>query len=260
MKAKNRNPFTEQCKNRSLSDKAYDLLGELLLEQETNQMLDELNGDKANGTSAEMDAFFAAHDRANTQRIYKYFQRRRLKGLLTKTLPRAFQLAAIVIACISIVGSIALATNKTARVYVMKLIAIMSDEYTSLKLVEDEEASFDVPAGWQGKNYPSYLPADLQVLSIHSYADYHSVAYQSAENSTVQLDFSELGSGAETNIDTEDATVCAIMIRDYPGFLVMKKEDTSLYWSDGQSYFLLFAQNIDKDVLLEIAESVKMIP
>ena len=62
MKAKNRNPFTEQCKNRSLSDKAYDLLGELLLEQETNQMLDELNGDKANGTSAEMDAFFAAHD------------------------------------------------------------------------------------------------------------------------------------------------------------------------------------------------------
>ncbi|MEG0512140.1 MAG: DUF4367 domain-containing protein [Clostridia bacterium] len=259
MKAQDGRPIVEQPKDRSLSDQAYDLFGELLLEQETNQLLEEIEDEKSRGATSEMDAFFAVHDQKNLKRIHSYFHRQHMKKLLTRTLPKAIQVAAIFIACISIAGGIAFATNETVRVYVMKLIVTMSDEYTSLKLVEDEDASFDVPADWQGENYPSYLPADLQVTAIHSYMGYHSVAYQGIENILAKLDFSELSSEAETNLDTENAAVTAIMVQNYPGFLATKEDKISIYWSNGHNYFILFAQNMDEGIVLRIAENVKNI-
>lgn len=242
--------------DRSIDDKAYDLFGALLLEQETNQLLDELEKEKLNGATTEMDVFFAKQDQKNLNKINGYFRRQRIKKLLTKTLPKALQIVAILIACVSIAGGVALATNETVRIRVMKLLATMSDEHTSLKLIEDENASFDIPAGWQGKSFPSYLPADLQVVSIHAYPDYNSISYRSTINDAIQMDFSELGPGAETNIDTEDAAVYTVMIGNFSGFLVSKEDRISLYWSDGQRYFILLGQNIEKNTMMSIAQSV----
>lgn len=249
----------EQPKDRSLSDKAYDLFGELLLEQETNQLLEEIEDEKSHGATSEMDAFFAAHDQKNLKRIHSYFHRQHIKKLLTRTLPKAIQVAAIFIACISIAGGIAFATNETVRVYVMKLIVTMSDEYTSLKLVEDEEASFDVPADWQGDNYPSFIPASLEIASVNSYADNNIITYKNTETTELQMSFSELSSNAETNLDTEGATVRAAMVHDSPAFIAVKEKGISIYWSNGHNYFILFAQNMDEDIVLRIAENVKSI-
>ena len=245
--------------DRSIDDKAYDLFGALLLEQETNRLLDELEKERAHGATIEMDAFFAEQDQRNLKQINNYFRRQHTKKLLTKKLPKVLQIVAILISCVSIVGGIALATNETVRVRVMKLLATMSDEYTSLKLIEDEDASFDIPTGWQGKNFPSYLPAELQVVTIHAYPDYHSISYRNTVNDAIQMDFSELGPGAETNIDTEDAAVCTVMIGNFSGFLVSKGEAISLYWSDGQHYFILLGRNIEKNTLMSVAQSVKSI-
>lgn len=249
----------EQPNDRSLNDKAYDLFGELLLEQETNQLLKEIEDEKANSAADEMDAFFAAHDQKNLKQIHSYFHRQHVKKLLTRTLPKAIQVAAIFIACISIAGGIALATNETVRVYVMKLITTMSDEYTSLKLVEDEDASFDVPVGWQGDNYPSFIPAGLEIASVNSYAENNTATYKNAETSELQMSFSELGSNAETNLDTEGATVRAAMVHDFPAFIAVKENGISIYWSNGHNYFILFAQNMDEGIVLRIAENVKNI-
>lgn len=57
MKDNSRNRIGERPMDRSLNDKAYDLFGELLLEQETNKLLEEIEDEKARGDTAEMDAF-----------------------------------------------------------------------------------------------------------------------------------------------------------------------------------------------------------
>lgn len=259
MKNKGWNPIKEQPKDRSLDDKAYDLFGELLLEQETNKLLDEIEEEKAWGASAEMDAFFATHNDGDMQRIEQYFRRQRVKKLLTKTLLKMAQVAAVFIACISMVGSIVLATNETARVYVMRLITTMSEEYTSLKLAEDEATYFDVPVDWKGRNYPSYIPSDLQVSSVYSYLDNNSVEHISVKSGELQMDFAELGSGTETNVDTEGAAIHTIMVRDYPGFVAIKELRISIYWSNGQDYFILETYDLDKAIAVQIAESVKNI-
>ncbi|MEG0758076.1 MAG: DUF4367 domain-containing protein, partial [Raoultibacter sp.] len=63
----------------------------------------------------------------------------------------------------------------------------------------------------------------------------------------------------ETNLDTENAAVTAIMVQNHPGFLATKEDKNSLYWSDGQHYFILLTENIDKDTLVKIAENVKKV-
>lgn len=256
MKKKEWGSTVEQPNDRSLNDKAYDLLGELLLEQETNQLLDEIEDEKAQGTTGEMDAFFATHDIKNLKQIHSYFHRQHIKKLLTRTLPKVIQVAAIFIACISIAGGIALATNETVRIYVMKLITTMSDEYTSLKLVKDETASFDVPANWQGNSYPASIPSNLRVFSVDSYVGNNSVEYEDIVTGDIRLIFSEHDSNAETNLDTEGASVCTIMIHSYPGFLAQKKGQISIFWSDGRNYFVLTTYDLEQEDTINIAESV----
>lgn len=152
-----------------------------------------------------------------------------------------------------------MATNETVRVYVMKLITTMSDEYTSLKLVEDEGASFDVPVDWHGDNYPSYIPLDVQIASVYSYSDYNSVEYSDVESGKLQIQFSEMGSGTESNLDTEAATIRTVMIRDYLGFLSIKQSTITIYWSDGYNYFIVKTQDMSEQTTIAIAEGVRKI-
>ena len=49
----------------SLEDKAYDLLGDMLVERNTARYMHELEEDAARGGDADMEAFFARQDRDN---------------------------------------------------------------------------------------------------------------------------------------------------------------------------------------------------
>lgn len=59
------NRMTYPNMDRSLSDKAYDFLGEMILEAETQEMLEEIKREQEQGNTAEMDAFFAMQDKRN---------------------------------------------------------------------------------------------------------------------------------------------------------------------------------------------------
>lgn len=72
--------------DRSIDDKAYDLFGALLLEQETNRLLDELEKERANGATTEMDAFFAEQDQRNLKQINNYFRRQHTKKVANENI------------------------------------------------------------------------------------------------------------------------------------------------------------------------------
>ena len=63
---------------RSLQDKAYDLLGEMVIERRTAQYLQALKEDEARGDTADMDAFFARQDQANLKKIQTYVQKQQI--------------------------------------------------------------------------------------------------------------------------------------------------------------------------------------
>lgn len=247
------------CLERSLADKAYDFLGDILLQAETEELLMEIEQEKSSGDTAEMDTFFARQDQHNLQQIQRYFRKQGYKRLFTKTLPKVAQIAAVFIAVIALAGSVAIATSHTVRVHVMKLLYEMEEEYTTIKMVEDEEASFDVPAEWQGTSYMSYLPPNLVLFSIISFDDHGMVEYADAETGEILLRFVEAGSDTEFNVDTEAAELIDTYVNGQPAIQKFKDGKSSVYWCDGHKYFVLTLEYSDPNELLRIANNVKKI-
>lgn len=247
------------CLERSLADKAYDFLGDVLLQAETEELLMEIEQEKSSGNTAEMDTFFVRQDQHNLQQIQRYFRKQGYKRLFTKTLPKVAQIAAIFIAVIALAGSVAVATSHTVRVHVMKLLYEMEEEYTTIKMVEDEKASFDVPAEWQGTSYMSYVPEKYSICNILSYGNNHLVEYCDKTTNEVALIFSEHGTNIESNADTENAITQKLLINGYSGLLITKGSSLRVFWCDGIKYYCLSLTNSTVDELLSVANSVKKI-
>ena len=247
------------CLERSLADKAYDFLGDILLQAETEELLMEIEQEKSSGDTADMDTFFVRQDQHNLQQIQRYFRKQGYKRLFTKTLPKVAQIAAVFIAVIALAGSVAIATSHTVRVHVMKLLYEMEEEYTTIKMVEDEEASFDVPAEWQGTSYMSYVPDNYSICNILSFADYNIVEYCDTSSGQIVLEFSEIGFGVETNVDTEGANTQHILINNHDGLLFSKDSTHSLFWCDNSKYYLITLTGSTSDELIQIANSIRKI-
>lgn len=249
-------PLMNHQAERSLADQAYDFLGEMLLKAETDAMLQEIEAEKTTGDTAEMEAFFARQDRKNLKRIQKHFRKQHHRRLLTQTLPRIAQAAAVIILVVALAGGVAVATSHSVRVHVMNLLYEIDEEYSTLRIVEDEDASFDVPAQWKGSCYPSYIPEGWEVFNILSFSIYNTAEYQDSNSQKLVLRFSEYKSNIETNVDTENAVVRKIGIRDAEGILVEKEHQVSIYWCNGMYYYMLVVNDQNPDEAIRIANSV----
>lgn len=252
--------ISEVDADRSLQDKAYDLLGEMLVDRDTERYLKELEEDVSHGNTAEMDTFFTQQDKINLQRIKTYSRKKHNRRLLRHTIPHLAQAAAVIIAVIVLTGGVALAVSKTVRVQVMRLLLHVEEEYTELSLIEDENASFDVPAEWQGSSFPSYIPEGLQVMQCISMEGANSeILYFGTEDRAVRLNFAENSQDAVTHVDTENAEVRPLMIGGDPGHISVKEDTIQIFWSDGIHYYVLCTEKIGEETTIQTAQSVRKI-
>ena len=248
--------ISNTTEHRGINDRAYDLLGELLLEQETEELLAEIESEKADGSTEAIDMFSVRHDAKNLAKINRHFRRQRARTFFYKTLPKVGQFAAILIAVITVAGGVAIATSHTIRVQVMKMLVQIEEQYTALSLVEDKEASFDIPADWTGEYYPSYIPEDFTADTVISFPGNHLVEFFNSDSTAVRIVFSEYGDSTMANIDTENATVQAITIGSYKGFIAIKDTRTYIYWDNGRAFFVLQTNGIAEDEAIRIAQSI----
>lgn len=245
--------------DRSLQDKAYDLLGDMLVERDTAKYMHALKMDKDNGCTAEMEAFFARQDKENLRKIQVYSRKQQNRRFLRHALPRLAQAVAVLITVITIAGGVALATSHTVRVQVMQLLLSVEKEYTELSLVEDEEASFDVPADWQGDSFLMYIPEGMRVEQCLTSNDDYYIMYRGTDDRTTKLSFSESGAEVVTNIDTENAAIRTLMIRDNLGYISVKNDVVQVFWSDGTHYFIVCTEKLGEEITIQIAQSVRSI-
>ena len=248
--------LTKPAEHRDINERAYDLLGELLLQQETDALLEAIENDKASGNTAAYEAFNERQDKKNLARIHRYFRLQRTRTFLRQTLPKIGQIAAILIAVITVGGGVAIATSHTIRVQVMKMLVQMEEQYTSLNLVEDTEASFEIPTEWTGEYYPSYIPEGFEGNVVISFPGNHLVEFFNSMSETMRIIFSEYGDSTMANIDTENATIQAIAIGNDSGFMAIKDSHIYIYWDNGRSFFVLQTNGINDDEAIRIVQSV----
>ena len=242
-----------------IQDQAYDLFGEMLLEQEAQDLMNEIEAEKGTEAEKEMNDFFACQESRHLKDIAKCFSRYKMQNRkVTSVLSRLIQIAAVLVVCLGLIGGAALATNSTFRIYIMKMLAEHTPEYTEITL--EEQLQIDIPENWQGLYYPTQLPSDAFVLESWSNESYSQVLYaRKGETKGWKLWFSEYDETFDVRIDTEDTDEIQMEINGNEATLAVKDELTSVYWSDGQRIIVLQTQNVPVSETLEYAEKVRLI-
>ena len=251
--------LTNTREYRDINERAYDLFGDLLLQQETEALLAEIEQEKASGNTDAFEAFSARKDAKNLKRIHRYFRLQRTRTFFRQTLPKIGQIAAILIAVITVAGGVAIATSHTIRVQVMKLLVQIEEQYTELSLVEDPEASFEIPSEWGGEYYPSYIPENFEASTVISFPGNHFVKFINNASTAMQITFYEYGDSTLANVDTENAITQPITIGNDDGFLTIKNGSRYVYWDNGRVFFVLQTNGIAESETLQIAQSVRRV-
>ena len=199
---------------------------------------------------------------ANREKRMKKMMRRlrwiSLKKQFFTVVPRTmrFAVAALGILCIGL--TTAFASSETFRVRVFSMFAEDHGQYTAIGLREDEQNAFDVPNGWEGMYYPTYIPDGFEVINVESLSE--QIFLISFENKNNEyLTFEEMTEDAESNIDTENAQVYYTEIHGNTALVSVKADLTVVSWNEQNRILsVVFDGEMEEDAL-KVAKSVTRI-
>ena len=195
------------------------------------------------------------------KRMEKMMRRLRwisLKKQFFTVVPRTmrFAVAALGILCIGL--TTAFASSETFRVRVFSMFAEDHGQYTAIGLREDEQKAFDVPNGWEGMYYPTYIPDGFEVINVENLSE--QIFLISFENKNNEyLTFEEMTEDAESNIDTENAQVYYTEIHGNTALVSAKADLTIVSWNEQNRILsVVFDGEVEEDAL-KVAKSVTRI-
>lgn len=195
------------------------------------------------------------------KRMKKMIRRLRwisLKKQFFTVVPRTmrFAVAALGILCIGL--TTAFASSETFRVRVFSMFAEDHGQYTAIGLREDEQKAFDVPNGWEGMYYPTYIPDGFEVINVENLSE--QIFLISFENKNNEyLTFEEMTEDAESNIDTENAQVYYTEIHGNTALVSVKADLTIVSWNEQNRILsVVFDGEVEEDAL-KVAKSVTRI-
>ena len=195
------------------------------------------------------------------KRMKKMMRRLRwisLKKQFFTVVPRTmrFAVAALGILCIGL--TTAFASSETFRVRVFSIFAEDHGQYTAIGLREDEQKAFDVPNGWEGMYYPTYIPDGFEVINVENLSE--QIFLISFENKNNEyLTFEEMTEDAESNIDTENAQVYYTEIHGNTALVSVKADLTIVSWNEQNRILsVVFDGEVEEDAL-KVAKSVTRI-
>ena len=199
---------------------------------------------------------------ANREKRLKKMMRRlrwiSLKKQFFTVVPRTmrFAVAALGILCIGL--TTAFASSETFRVRVFSMFAEDHGQYTAIGLREDEQKTFDVPNGWEGMYYPTYIPDGFEVINVENLSE--QIFLISFENKNNEyLTFEEMTEDAESNIDTENAQVYYTKIHGNTALVSVKADLTIVSWNEQNRILsVVFDGEVEEDAL-KVAKSVTRI-
>ena len=200
-------------------------------------------------------------EKSREKRLKKLMRHLRWLGLKKQfftVAPRTmrFAVAALGIFCIGL--TTAFASNETFRVRVFSMFAEDHGQYTAIGLREDEQKAFDVPNGWEGMYYPTYIPDGFEVINVENLSE--QIFLISFENKNNEyLTFEEMTEDAESNIDTENAQVYYTEIHGNTALVSAKADLTIVSWNEQNRILsVVFDGEVEEDAL-KVAKSVTRI-
>ena len=255
MKKMNKSEYQDDQKLRAEYQK-------VLISKAMREIRDE-EADSLLENSPEDQRYLEFLETSREKRMKKMMRRLRwisLKKQFFTVAPRTmrFAVAALGILCIGL--TTAFASSETFRVRVFSMFAEDRGQYTAIGLREDEQKAFDVPNGWEGMYYPSYIPAEFEIESVDSsFGREFSVYMRDKNNSDVRLIFEEMSENNEMNVDTENAKVYYTEIHGNTALVSVKTGVTIVTWNEQNRMFSVIIDGEAEKDALKVAKSVTRI-
>lgn len=253
MKKMNKSEYQDDQKLRAEYQK-------VLISKAMREIRDE-EADSLLESSPEDQRYLEFLETSREKRMKKMIRRLRwisLKKQFFTVVPRTmrFAVAALGILCIGL--TTAFASSETFRVRVFSMFAEDHGQYTAIGLREDEQKAFDVPNGWEGMYYPTYIPDGFEVINVENLSE--QIFLISFENKNNEyLTFEEMTEDAESNIDTENAQVYYTEIHGNTALVSVKADLTIVSWNEQNRILsVVFDGEVEEDAL-KVAKSVTRI-
>ena len=253
MKKMNKSEYQDDQKLRAEYQK-------VLISKAMREIRDE-EADSLLESSPEDQRYLEFLETSREKRMKKMIRRLRwisLKKQFFIVAPRTmrFAVAALGILCIGL--TTAFASSETFRVRVFSMFAEDHGQYTAIGLREDEQKAFDVPNGWEGMYYPTYIPDGFEVINVENLSE--QIFLISFENKNNEyLTFEEMTEDAESNIDTENARVYYTEIHGNTALVSVKADLTIVSWNEQNRILsVVFDGEVEEDAL-KVAKSVTRI-
>ncbi len=202
-----------------------------------------------------------AQARAEWERIVEKYEkmqedkRKKERGVaLRRCVKSFFRVAACALAILAIAAPIAIANVEPLRASVMKLLIDIQEDHTELRLVEIDEPVIEIPEGWTGIYYPTYMPEGFELEKVSEL--FWEATYRNEEGAAIY--FSEYDKGAGVNINSENAKLSYIYIYGEQALVVERPGYVIVTWQLGNRFIVLDA-DVSREEAVKIAESVRMI-
>lgn len=226
------------------------------------RILDEPIPELSNEDAAFADAIFV-NAMTSAEKGRKARKAHRMAATVRTLFPRIIEVAACIILVVAIAMPVALANSASFRAKVMQLIMKLDAEKGEayFTFVEDEKASFEVPEGWIGTYFPSYIPDRFRVYDFDPF--FSSVEYRDAQNN--QLFFDECDEDTTMMTGTEDSEVRSMRINGQEGYLIDGiaadgvTHAVTLVWQNDTKWFSITGFGLSTNEVITIATSVKNI-
>lgn len=151
----------------------------------------------------------------------------------------------------AILFTTAFATSETVRVYVLNLAIEVFETNTEFRFSSSpEQSSPQLYVGWFPAGY---------TLAKTKIDDFHTVyEYRNQENMFIRISCRE-ANGMTVSIDTENAEVTNVEIKDSQAMLVQKESGLQLAWAskDNTRFITIVGSNISREDILHIADELR---
>lgn len=206
------------------------------------------------GEGEEEKRFFEATEAGALKAIHRQLHKQSVQHFLQRDLPKVGRIAAAVLLIFYLGLTAAVATVRSVRVSMMKLIYNVEEQYTEIQFRPDEDASFDVPAEWAGSYFLSFVPEGYSLaVCSEAISAGQEVIFENAEGNLLR--FSEMSLRIEANINTEGFRIRPVQINGRAGFLAENVNETIIVWSVTDRCFILSVQGTEA-LALQLAQSV----
>lgn len=200
-------------------------------------------------------AFQKADERAKAQR------RQHRRASIRHAMPRLALIASCLILALTIAAPIAIASSPVLRSRVMRLLIQVDEEQgrAIFDFVADPDAAFDVPEGWLGEYFPSYIPEGFSVWRVDE--NMAVVEYRTANGA--QLYIGEFSEGTGSMVGTDDTDIWYTDIHGATAQVIDGNTEidhtVTITWANETKFFMVAGNGVDTGVAIEFARSVKKI-